>query len=280
MINFLHTYHPSSILVSFGPIDIHWYGLLIVWGIIFAIALTFKLASYYNIKKETIVDLAFWLIISGVIGARIYFIFLELPYYLVYPLDMFKPWQGGLAIHGAIIGGALALWLYARKYKLNFWLLASLIVPGLALAQAIGRWGNYFNQELFGYPTNLAWSVPIDLINRPFAYLSEQYFHPVFLYELLGNLLIFIILIIIHLIIIRKVTSYELRVTSYKLLVICYLICYSFLRFFLEFWRIDETPVIFNLRFPQLISLIIIFLSLIYLIYLFFPNKSSTKFNP
>ena len=279
MINFLHTYHPSSILVSFGPIDIHWYGLLIVWGIIFAIALTFKLASYYNIKKETIVDLAFWLIISGVIGARIYFIFLELPYYLKYPLNMFKPWQGGLAIHGAIIGGALALWLYARKYKLNFWLLASLIVPGLALAQAIGRWGNYFNQELFGYPTNLAWSVPIDLINRPFAYLSEQYFHPVFLYELLGNLLIFIILIIIHLIIIRKVTSYELRVTSYKLLVICYLICYSFLRFFLEFWRIDETPIIFYLRFPQLISLIIILLSLIYLIYLFLSNKSA-KFNP
>ena len=264
MISLLHAYHPSSILISFGPIDIHWYGLLIVLGIIAAIAITLKLASYYNIKKETIIDLAFWLIISGVIGARIYFIFLELPYYLKYPLDMFKPWQGGLAIHGAIIGGALALWLYTKKYKLNFWLSAALIAPGLALAQAIGRWGNYFNQELFGKPTNLPWGIPIDLLNRPIEFLNNIYFQPTFLYESLGNFLVFAVLIVLHFYLIKK---QKINDFNLKLVVFSYLILYSLLRFFLEYFRIDSTPYLLDLRLAQFISLLIIISSFIYLSY-------------
>ncbi len=285
MFIFLHTYHPQSILISLGPINIYWYGIFIVLATLAAIFVTLKLAGYYEIKKETIIDLAFWLIIFGIIGARIYHVLLELPYYSANPLDIFKIWQGGLAIHGAIIAGLITLWQLAKKYSArsgsasggSFWQLAALVAPGLALAQAIGRWGNYFNQELFGLPTNLPWGIPIDNIYRPMQYLTYEYFHPTFLYESLGNLIIFIILIIFHLYIIKKVTSYELpaspelkrgeRVMSYKLLVISYLILYSILRISLEFLRIDATPMLWGLRFPQLASLIIILACLIYVFY-------------
>ncbi|MBU4257430.1 prolipoprotein diacylglyceryl transferase [Patescibacteria group bacterium] len=252
---FLHTLHPRPILISFGPINIYWYGLLVVLGILAAIAVTLKLSSYYNIKKEVIIDLAFYLVIFGIIGARLYDVLLELPYYLNHPFDVFKIWQGGLAIHGAIIAGIITIWLFAKKRELNPWLAASIIVPGLALAQAIGRWGNYFNQELFGKPTGLSWGIPIDLMNRPIEYISYEFFHPTFLYESIGSFIIFIVLIFLHFLMIKKtIIRYELSVMSYTIL-------YSILRFSTEFIRIDKTPVIFNLRFPQIASLVIIFLS-------------------
>lgn len=253
--SFLHTFHPNPILISFGPINIYWYGLLVVMGILAAIFTALKLAGYYNVKKETVIDLAFALVAGGIIGARLYDVLLELPYYLNHPLDIFKIWQGGLAIHGAIIAGIIAIWLFSKKSGLNPWLAASIVVPGLALAQAIGRWGNYFNQELFGAPTGLPWGIPIDLMNRPLEYISYEFFHPAFLYESIGNFIIFVVLIFLHFLMIKKnVARYELSVMSYAIL-------YSILRFSTEFIRIDKTPVIFNLRFPQIASLVIIFLS-------------------
>ena len=264
MFNFLHTFHPSPVLFSIGPINIYWYGLFIVLGVLAAIGVAIYLAKLHGIKSEIILDLAVWLIVGGVMGARIYDVFLELPYFLTNPLDIFKIWQGGLAIHGAIIGGALALWLFAKKYQRDFWQLASIAITALPLGQAIGRWGNYFNQELFGYPTNLAWGIPIDLAHRPWQYLNYEYFHPTFLYESLGNLIIFIILFTLH---IKKVMSCELRVTSY-------LFMYSILRFTIEFIRLDATPAFLGLRFPQLISLLVISCCLIY-----FAVKFSRKIN-
>ena len=172
MFNFLHTFRPSPILISLGPINIYWYGVFIVLGVLFAIAVAIYLAKSSNLKPETILDLAVWLIIGGVIGARLYDAALEWSYFSAHPLDIFKVWQGGLAIHGAIIGGLLALWFYVKKYQHNFWQLAAIIATSLPLAQAIGRWGNYFNQELFGNPTNLTWGIPIDLAHRPWQYLN------------------------------------------------------------------------------------------------------------
>ncbi len=295
--SFLHTFHPQPILISFGPINIHWYGLLVVLGILAAIFTALKLAGYYNIKKEVIIDLSFYLVIFGIIGARLYDVLLELPYYLNHPLDIFKIWQGGLAIHGAIIAGIAVIWLFAKKRQLNFWLLAAIITPGLALAQAIGRWGNYFNQELFGAPTGLPWGIPIDLINRPIKYIGYEFFHPTFLYESIGNFVIFFILIAIHDRIIKKKNinpaeqnMFHVSPAAHRAAgqvcfpgraplaasrfrgqarsgagmfhVLSYAILYSFLRFSTEFIRIDKTPEIFSLRFPQIISLIIIFLSI------------------
>jgi phosphatidylglycerol---prolipoprotein diacylglyceryl transferase len=252
MFNFLHTFIPNPILISFGPINIYWYGMFIVLGILAALATTMKLAEYYAVKKEDLIDLAFYLIIAGIIGARVYEIFLDFSYYLKSPLDIFKIWNGGLAIHGAVLFGIITLWVYAKKKKINFWLFAALITPGLALAQAIGRWGNYFNQELYGRPTTLPWGIPIEPARRLPDFFSYQYFHPTFLYESLGSLLIFGLLIYLHFLLIKK------QRFSYQHIVFIYLIAYSVLRFATETLRIDNTYTVFNLRWPQFISLIII----------------------
>ena len=263
MFNFLHTFNPSPVLATIGPIHLYWYGLFIVSGILSALAVCLYLAKLYNIKTGIIIDLAFWLIIGGLIGARVYEVFLELPYYLASPLSILKIWQGGLAIHGAIIGGLISLWLFAKKYNHNFWRLAGIISASLPLGQAIGRFGNYFNQELFGLPTNLPWGIPINPINRPWQYANYEYFHPAFLYESFGNFIIFLILLSIHFYWIKR----GQKTACFRFPFFSYLFFYSSLRFALEFIRLDTTPIIFWLRFPQIISLLIIFLSLSYFIY-------------
>lgn len=244
---------------------IYWYGLFMILAIIAALLVTIKIAAWNYIKKDLTLDLSFYLIIGSLLGARIYEIFLEWPYYSQNPLDIFKIWQGGLAIHGAIIAGLLIVALFSYKNKLSFWTLVSVIVPGLALGQAIGRWGNYFNQELFGLPTALPWGIPIEIINRPLDFISSKYFQPTFLYESLGSLLIFLILLTIHVIIRkrRKTANLPLDLPTALKISTLYLILYSSLRFFLEFIRIDHAPLVNNWRWPQIASIIIIAISIL-----------------
>ena len=272
MFNFLHTFEPSAILLTLGPIHIYWYGLFIVLGIIGALATSFILAKYYKVPNDKLFDLVFWLIIGGLIGARIYDILLELPYYFNHPLQTLKIWQGGLAIHGAIIAGVIIIYIFSRREKFNFWRLFSLLAPGLALGQAIGRWGNYFNQELFGLPTNGPLGIPINILNRPEQYLAAPYFQPTFLYESLGCLLIFIILISLNYYYIKR----EQIERNCIWLAALYMVLYSILRFCLEFIKVDQTPIIFNLRWPQIISLIIF---LIGIILIFSPHAKKIKNN-
>jgi len=273
MINFLHVFEPTAILVSFGPISIHWYGLTMVLGILAALALTFFLAKYYGISRDTVFDLSFWLIIGGLIGARIYDVLLQIPYYTNHPLQALEIWKGGLAIHGAIIAGLFIVWQFSRRLKISIWKLSALIVPGLALGQAIGRWGNYFNQEIFGLPTQQAWGIPISLINRPLNYINSSYFHPTFLYESLACLLISISLIAFNVYLIKKGKLDK----SYTWLTALYMILYSILRFGLEFIRLDQTPSILGLRFPQIASLIIIIASLLLLFFNYHANFQSPR---
>ena len=273
MINFLHTFQPQAILLSLGSINIYWYGLCIVLGIVLATILAVRLGKKIGIGQEEILDLAFWLVIGGILGARIYQIFLELEYYLADPIRMIKIWEGGIAIHGGIIGGLLVIFLFAKKYQINFWKLTGIIVPGMALAQSVGRWGNYFNQELFGQPTFLPWGIPINIIYRPENYLAEQYFHPTFLYESIGNFLIFLILIILFFWFIKK----EKMQNRFLILTLIYLVLYSILRFFMETMRIDDTPILLGIRFPQIASIVLIILSIIGIIYSLKKNKHSTK---
>lgn len=271
MINFLHTFQPTSILISVGIVQIHWYGFFVVLGIIAGLLITIKIAKQNNINKNLILDLAFWLIVGGIIGGRIYDVFLELPYYANHPTNIIKIWNGGLAIHGAIFVGIIISILYARKYKLSFLQLAATITPGLALGQAIGRWGNYFNQELFGLPSGLPWGIPIDAFHRPIDYMNFQYFHPTFLYESIGDFLIFIILILFYFFTFKKVIKINNPDTFNFILLTLYFSLYSLLRFFLEFIRIDYAPTFLNLRWPQIISLIIIFIS--FISFVFLKNK-------
>ncbi|MDD2684208.1 MAG: prolipoprotein diacylglyceryl transferase [Candidatus Cloacimonetes bacterium] len=263
MFSFLHAFHPQPIIFSLGPINIYWYGLFIVLGMTAALGVAFYLGKKWGVDKDLIFDLAFWLIIAGVIGARIYDVFLELPYYISHPAQIIKIWEGGLSIHGGIIAGLIVIAWFARRYQINFWKLSAIIAPGLALGQAIGRWGNYFNQELFGTPTAAAWGIPIDLINRPINYISSEYFHPTFLYESLGCLIIFISLLII----IKKAKPRPEKETApYILVAALYMILYSILRFSLEFIKINPTPIWLGLRWPQIISLLFIVFPLIILL--------------
>src|SRR3989339_348799 len=262
MFDFLHTFTPDPILISVGSFAVHWYGLFIVSGILAATIVTFKLAEKYDIRKDTVIDTIFYLIVGGIAGARLYHIFLEFSYYLKNPLNVFKLWQGGLAIHGGIIAGVVVIYLLSKKYKINPWRMAAVFAPGLALAQAIGRWGNYFNQEIYGLPTALPWGIPIEPTNRIAEYFKFEYFHPTFLYESIGNFFIFLILVAGHAFIIK---NKKFNDHSYLLLLASYLIAYSLLRFSLEFIRIDRTPELFGLRWPQIASLIIITVSSIFL---------------
>jgi phosphatidylglycerol:prolipoprotein diacylglycerol transferase len=258
MFSWLHNFYPQPNLLTLGPITIHWYGLCIVLGIIGALALTLFFAQRFSINQEKIWDLSFYLVLFGIIGARIYEIFLEFPYYSTHPEQMIKIWQGGLAIHGAIIAGLITVFFFVKKNHLDFWQLSAIVTPGLALGQAIGRWGNWFNQELFGLPTNLPWGIPIALENRPAGFLEYNFFQPTFLYESLGSLLIagFLFWRLNRQGTILKRRS-AIRITT------AYLIFYSLLRFSLEFIRLDDTPLVLGWRWPQIISLIIIALAVI-----------------
>ena len=260
MLNFLHTNIPNSTLINIGQIKIYWYGLFIVTGILTAMIVVLKLSEKYKISKETIINSVFYLIAGGIIGARAYHVLLELPYYLNNPIEIIKIWQGGIAIHGAIFSGIVIAYFFAKKHKINFWQLLAIYAPGVAIGQSIGRWGNYFNQELFGLPTNLPWGIPIEPVNRMLEYYGANYYHPTFLYESLGNILIFAVLIFAHRFFIKKEYKF------YEIIVLIYLGLYSILRFSLEFVRIDKTPEILNLRFPQIISLLILLIISVYLI--------------
>jgi phosphatidylglycerol:prolipoprotein diacylglycerol transferase len=272
MANFLHTFTPQQILFTLGPIKIYWYGLCLVLGIIAALAVTKYLAKLQQVSQTVVDDLSFWLIINSIIGARIYDVLLEHRYYIQHPLDIVKIWQGGLAIHGAIIAGAATIYWYARRNKLSFWQFAGLIVPGLALGQAIGRWGNYFNQELFGRPTGLPWGIPIDIFNRPEQFLNNTYFHPTFLYESLGSLLIFVALFLLAGYSVKNRKTAMLHTPASQFLVLLYLFLYSLLRFSLEFVRIDFAPTVFGWRWPQLVSLSILLVSLAVLLKNYFKK--------
>jgi len=259
---FLHTYHPQPIILKIGVISIHWYGLLITVGIVLGLILVNRLAKNYNLKKDEIFDLAFYLVIFGLIGARLWSVLTETSgYYWQNPWAIFKIWQGGLAIHGAITVGILVLFFYSRRKGNNLFLWLDLIVLALILGQAFGRWGNYFNQEIFGRPTNLLWGIPINLENRPVGYENFEYFHPTFLYESFWNFLIFIFLLILHLRQIKKGIISDGKIFSF------YLIFYGFGRFFLEFLRVDYQSIVLGLRFEQMVALVLFFVGWIILIY-------------
>jgi len=260
MFYWLHNFYPQSVLFKLGPITIHWYGLFIVLGIISALVVILYLAKRFKIDSEKIWDLSFYLVLFGIIGARIYEIFLEFPYYSTHLWQIVKIWEGGLAIHGAIIAGIITVFVFIKKNKMAFWPLTAIITPGLALGQAIGRFGNWFNQELFGLPTNLPWGIPIAIENRPLEFISNQFFQPTFLYESLGSFAIAIFLFIL----LYKQKNYLANKLAMRITAI-YLALYSILRFSLEFIRIDSAPVFLGLRWPQVMSLIILVIaSIIY----------------
>jgi prolipoprotein diacylglyceryl transferase len=189
---------PSEAEWFIGPIPIRAYAFAIMLGILVAIWLGNKRWLARGGKPEVVIDVAFVAVLFGIVGARAYHVLTDWDKYFGEgrdPVDALKIWEGGLSIWGAIGFGVLGGWIVARYKGIPMPALADALAPGIILAQAIGRWGNYFNQELYGRPTDLPWALEIDAAHRPDEYLNEPTFHPTFLYESLWALVVFGILI-------------------------------------------------------------------------------------
>ena len=231
--------------ISIGPFTIRYYGIIMMVGIVAAAALSYFLAKRRGKDPEVILDSLTWIVVCGVIGARIWHILtpsaslveqgITTKYYLTHPLAAIAIWRGGLGIPGAVAGGALAFYIYARKKKISFWAWVDIFAPAVALGQAIGRWGNFINQEVYGKPSTLPWAITIDPINRLPEFKEFATYHPLFLYESLFNLLNMFLLIWLGKKFQDKLKSGDIFLT--------YLISYPIFRFFMEYLRLDNSYV-------------------------------------
>ena len=228
-----------------GPLYIRYYGLIVMLGAVAGAWLATFEAKRRGHDPEIVWDLLVYLIIGGIIGARIWHILTPPPssveqgittgYYLTHPLDAIAVWKGGLGIPGAILGGAAALWFYARKHQLSFAGWADIASPSLALGQAIGRFGNFFNQELYGAPTDLPWKLYIDPAHRLTGFESAEYYHPLFAYEAVVNLANVLVLLWIA-------RRYQRQLLPGDVF-LAYLVLYPVARFLLDFLRLDASQV-------------------------------------
>ena len=230
---------------NIGPLTIRFYAILIIIGAIAGSWLASRQTKKHGEDSEIILDLLPWLLIGGIIGARLWHVFtpsasniaqgVTTENYLRNPIEILKMWKGGLGIPGGVIGGALALIFYTKARKLSFWQWADFIAPGLLIGQSIGRWGNFVNQEVYGRPSNLPWAITIDPRYRISGFEFVEKYHPLFLYESLLNLVGAGVLLLID----RKFKDKLFKGDIF----FGYLIWYSTVRFFLEFLRLDPSPV-------------------------------------
>ena len=182
---------PGAIAFEMGPLVVRWYGLLIAGAVLLGVNLASRLAVRRGVDPDSVADLAFALVLGAIPGARIYYVLFQWQDYVGHPEKMIAIWEGGIAIHGAILGGMLAAWGFARWKNLSFWVLADIVAPALILGQAIGRWGNFFNSEAYGSPTDLPWKLFIPPDRRFPGFENIAYYHPTFLYESIWNVMVF-----------------------------------------------------------------------------------------
>ena len=254
----------NSTLLDLGFFEIKWYSFFIFIGIIIAFLLIIKEYKKKDSNKERLLDILFYGIIIGILGARLYYVLFNLNYYLSNPIEIIQVWNGGLAIHGGIISVFIFLLVYCKKKHVNFLLLLDILVVGVIIAQAIGRWGNFFNQEAYGRIVSLSFlkglHLPKFIIDG--MYIDGFYREPTFLYESVFSFLGFIVLLLV-----RKIKT--LRVGQ---LTGIYFLWYGIERFIIESFRSDSL-MLGNLKQAQIISII----SCIVGIYLLFKNIKSNK---
>lgn len=245
-----------------GPLYIRFYGIILMIGAVAAAFLAEREARRRGQDSELVWDGLIWVLIGGILGARIWHIFTPPPsmveagitpyFYLTHPLDALAIWRGGLGIPGAIIGGLIAIYLFCRRRKLDFPMWLDIAAPALALGQAIGRWGNFVNQELYGAPTDLPWKIFIAPQNRLPGFMDQAYYHPLFLYESLWNLGIVIVLLWLG----RRKADWLKNGDIFLI----YLILYPVGRFLLEFIRLDAAQVA-GINFNQTVMAVVAIVS-------------------
>ena len=244
---------PGAIAFQIGPLVIRWYGILMAAAIVVGLWLGHREARRQGVSADDFISVAQWSILAGLVGARIYEVIFNWDYYGQYPSKIIAVWEGGLAIHGGLIAGVLVgLWL-AHRWRLPILRCLDIAAPSIAIGQAIGRWGNFFNEEAFGRPTSLPWKLYISPPHRPPGFAQYDYFHPTFLYESLWDLVVFGLL------------AFVLRdrlTRAPGALFLAYVGLYSLGRLFTEGLRTDPL-MLGSLRVAQLVSLLCMALALV-----------------
>lgn len=249
-------YNPQAQIFSLGSIHINWYGLILVLAIVAAAYLARqKLAKDSVMTDRQFEDLFFYLVIFGLIGARVAHVVFEWQYYSLHPQEIVQIWRGGISLYGSLLGGILAAWWWSRKNSIKLLKISDRILPFFALAQSVGRWGNYFNQELFGRPTDSILGIYIDPVHRPLLFYNYSHFQPAFFYESVLDFILFFVLWRLS-----KKRLLDGKITYF------YIIGYTAIRFFMEFVRVDNTAMLGFLRLPQILSMALFFGALYFLV--------------
>ena len=256
----------NPVLLDLGIIKIYWYSIMILLGVFIGGSLIIKEAKRFKIPEDYIINLILYTIIFGVIGARLYYVTFEWQYYSNHLLDILKIWEGGLAIHGGIIFGLIVIIIYTKKYKVNTFRMLDIIVVGLLIGQAIGRWGNFFNGEAHGPATTLTFLQSLHLPNFIIEgmKINGTYYQPTFLYESIWCLIGFVLLLLFR----RR------RYCKIGQITALYLVWYGIGRYIIEGLRTDSL-MFFNFKIAQIVSLILIISGLIILI----VKSKGTVFN-
>ena len=256
----------NPILIDLGIIQIYWYSVIILAAILIGSAIFLKAAKKEGYNEEFLTNTLFYMVIFSIVGARLYYVIFNIGYYAKNPFEIIAVWNGGLAIHGGIIGGSLCLLYNARKNKKSFLRLTDLLAPSLILGQAIGRWGNFFNSEAHGPEVARTvlenMHIPKFIING--MNIDGVYYHPTFFYESIWCLLGFILLLVLK----KKTKLRRGGLTG------IYFIWYSVARFFIEGLRTDSL-MLGSFKIAQVISVILFMLGL----YLLFRKKKDTRLN-
>ncbi len=242
---------PESGVWDLGPVPVRAYALCILLGIVVGVWLGNKRWAQRGGTPGFVTDAALWVVPFGIIGARLYHVATDFPTYFgpngLGFIDALKVWQGGLGIWGAVAGGALGAWIACKRAGVLLPPLADAVAPGIAIAQGIGRWGNWFNQELFGRPTDMPWGLEIAVANRPAGYEQFETFHPTFLYESIWVFLVALFVIWAD----RRFQLGHGRVFA------LYVAAYCLGRLFFELVRIDNATLIFGVRINVFTSILV-----------------------
>lgn len=247
----------DPVAIQLGPLSIRWYGIIIASGILIGYLMAQSTAKKVGIKEETLIDLIIWCVVMAIICARIYYVAFEWEYYSQHLAEIPLIMNGGIAIHGGLIGAFLTGAILCRVKNLSFFQMVDIVAPGIILAQAIGRWGNFINQEAHGGPVSRSFleniHIPEFIINQ--MQIDGVFYQPTFLYESIWNIIGFIILLLIR-------PHLKIGETFFA-----YLIYYSIGRYFIEGLRTDSLMLTEYLRIAQVISIVIIVASIIFILY-------------
>ncbi len=242
-------------ILKIGSFEIRYYGLMYVIAIVLALFFLRKDFERFkiNINYREFEDAAFWIIVIAILGARIYHVIPNWEHYSKNPFEIIAVWHGGLAIYGGIIGGLVGGYIICKMKKWNFLKLADIIIPYLALGQAIGRWGNFFNKEAYGSPTDVSWAIYIPYENRIKGFENYEYFHPTFWYESILNYINFVFLLYFRN---SKFYKNDGQVLS------LYILNYGIIRFFIEFQRFD-TDKFLGIKIAYIFSVLAIIVGIL-----------------